>query len=103
MVKNSSWGEKHVSTFGNRDGYVICHNNNTRELVAVASVIGIPSVPQEEITANAKLIASAPKMLAALIEIAEGKGRYNEDRLTHAENIIEDMVYLAKEAIKFCV
>lgn len=49
---------------------------------------------------NAKLIAAAPTMFEALCEIAEGKGRYDEDRLRHAANCIEDMVALAKEAIK---
>lgn len=32
-------------------------------------------------------------------EISEGKGRYNEDRLIHAANTIEDMIQLAKDAI----
>jgi hypothetical protein len=54
----------------------------------------------EEAAANAKLIAAAPTMFEALCEIAEGKGRYDEDRLRHAANCIEDMVALAKEAIK---
>jgi len=49
------------------------------------------------------LITAAPDMLAALIEISEGRGRYNEDRLIHAENTIEDMKQLAKEAIKLAI
>jgi len=53
----------------------------------------------EENKANAKLIASAPKLLEALIEISEAKGRYHPDRLIHASNTIEDMVQLAKDAI----
>lgn len=36
---------------------------------------------------------------AALEEIAEGKGRYSTDPLTHAENTIEDMSALAVEAL----
>ena len=58
---------------------------------------------KEQIEADMKLIASAPKMLAALIEISEGKDRYNVDKLTHASNTIEDMVQLAKEAINEAV
>ena len=54
---------------------------------------------RDQIEADMKLIASAPKLLAALIEISEGKGRYNEDKLIHASNTIEDMIQLAKEAI----
>ena len=49
--------------------------------------------------ANANLIASAPDLYEALKEILEGKGRYSMNRLTHAENTIEDMKELAKQAI----
>ncbi|MFA6974280.1 MAG: hypothetical protein WC238_06160 [Parcubacteria group bacterium] len=35
----------------------------------------------------------------ALSEISEGKGRYNEDRLIHASNTIEDMIEIAKTAL----
>ena len=55
---------------------------------------------KSEIEANMKLIAAAPEMLGALMEISEGKGRYNENKLIHASNTIEDMVQLAKEAVK---
>lgn len=54
---------------------------------------------REQIEANMKLIAAAPQMLTTLIEISEGKGRYNEDKLIHASNAIEDMIQLAKKAI----
>ena len=37
-------------------------------------------------------------LLEALEKIAEGKGRFSMDRLTHAENTIEDMKELAKSA-----
>ena len=49
---------------------------------------------------NAKLIAAAPDLLEALIEITEAKGTYSLDRLEHASNTIRDMVLLAEEAIK---
>ena len=58
---------------------------------------------RKQIEADMKLIAAAPKMLAALIEISEGKGRYNEDKLIHASNTIEDLIQLAKEAINEAV
>jgi hypothetical protein len=38
--------------------------------------------------------------LTALLEISEGKGRYDMDRLKHASNTIEDMKDLADKAIK---
>lgn len=38
-------------------------------------------------------------MLEALKEIAEGRGPYNIDPLKHADNCIQSMVQLAKEAI----
>lgn len=66
-VKNGSWGENHVSKFGNRAGYLVCHNNRHGELVALCSVIGQPFVNQTEIDANARLIELAPEM-AELIE-----------------------------------
>lgn len=55
----------------------------------------------EEMDANAKLMAAAPTMLEALKEIAEGKGRYDTDKLKHAGNTIEDMIKLATDAIAF--
>ena len=36
----------------------------------------------------------------ALRQISYGEGRYNSDQLTHAENTIEDMIALAKEALE---
>jgi hypothetical protein len=39
------------------------------------------------------------KLLAALREIAQAEGRYSMDRLTHAENTVEDMQKLAVGAI----
>ena len=39
-------------------------------------------------------------LIQSLQEIAECKGRYNQDRLIHACNTIEDMAALAKEAIE---
>lgn len=51
--------------------------------------------------ANAKLMASAPKMLEALIEIAKGKGRYSMDKMEHASNTIQDMIQIANDAVCF--
>ena len=57
----------------------------------------------EQIEADMKLMAASKKMLEALIEITEGKGRYSTDRLTHANNTIEDMIQLAKDAIAIAI
>jgi len=40
------------------------------------------------------------QLLEILTEISEGKGAYNEDRLIHASNTIEDMKRLALDGIK---
>ncbi|MHA8064905.1 hypothetical protein [Aquirufa aurantiipilula] len=80
VVKNQSWSEKHVSVFGNRAGYVICHRNRNRELVAVASVIGMPFVEQKEIDANANLIAAAPDLYEALIALKNWVGKLDDWR-----------------------
>lgn len=49
--------------------------------------------------ANARLIAAAPALLAALEEIAKGEGPYSRDPLTHAANTVEAMEAIAKAAI----
>lgn len=41
-----------------------------------------------------------PTIKGILIEISEGKGAYNEDKLIHASNTIEEMKQLALEGIK---
>ena len=43
---------------------------------------------------------NTPDLLEALEEIAEGRGRYSMDHMTHAMNTIEDMKQLATEAIR---
>ena len=60
---------------------------------------GSVALDKDIISANAKLIASAPSMLETLKQITEGKGRYSMDHLEHASNTIEDMKQLAKDAI----
>lgn len=49
---------------------------------------------------DARLMDAARPMYEALKEIAEGKGRYDTNRLKHAENTIEDMIKIAKDAIE---
>lgn len=49
--------------------------------------------------ANAELIAAAPDLLAALKEIAQGRGRFSNDQLEFASNTIESMKAIANAAI----
>jgi len=49
-----------------------------------------PSTPTAQVNAE---------MLAALREIAEGRGRYSLDQFEHARNTIEDMKEIARVAI----
>ena len=52
------------------------------------------------ITETTRLMVEAVKLMRqALKEIAEGKGAYSLDHLTHAENTIRDMKELATEAL----
>ena len=46
-----------------------------------------------------KLDEAKYDMYEALQEIAEGKGRYSMDKLTHAENTIDAMKELATKAL----
>jgi len=46
-----------------------------------------------------RLATDGGVMQDALKEIAEGKGAYSEDQLTHAANTIRDMVGLANDAL----
>ncbi len=59
----------------------------------------IASVFPRDRTANANLIAAAPVLYEALVQIAKGEGRFSRDPLTHASNTIEDMKLLAKSAL----
>lgn len=59
---------------------------------------GVPTREQAE--ANARLIASAPDLLAALEEIAKGEGAFSLDPLTHAGNTIDNMKEIARAAIE---
>lgn len=85
------------------DGNVVYSSEGVKVATAnfATSQQPIPTVMSaEESHANAKLIAAAPAMLAALIEISEGNGVFNRDRLIHASNTIDNMKELALEAIK---
>lgn len=66
-LPNNSWGEYHKLNFGEREGFVVCHTERGQS-AAIASVIGMPFRSQQEIDANAKLIAAAPDMLNSLLE-----------------------------------
>jgi len=48
---------------------------------------------------NKRLSSEGAIMRKALVEIAEGRGRYSMDPLEHAGNTIEDMKGLAGDAL----
>ena len=54
----------------------------------------------QEIRANAALVAAAPEMFEALIEISKGEGAYDVSPIEHAGNCIESMKAIALEAIQ---
>lgn len=75
-------------------------------IVALCPFIETNDDSKREAALTASFIASAPRlkaehaeMLAALKEIAEGKGRYDQDAHQHAINCIEDMIEIAKNII----
>ena len=47
----------------------------------------------------ASLMCCAPEFLEALKEIAKGEGAFSLDRLTHANNTVENMKEIAQNAI----
>ena len=69
-----------------------------------ADLLDADSVGEERAEANAlhiiKCVNMRDVLLGGLKEIAEGKGRYDTDRLKHAGNTIEDMIEKANILIK---
>ena len=63
-------------------------------------IIGITNHLLEEEEANAKLMASAPELLKALKDVLKGEGAYDMEPIRHANNTIESMKSIAKEAIE---
>ena len=39
-------------------------------------------------------------LLMKMVEISKGEGRYSRDRLEHCEHCVEDMIAIAKGAVK---
>ena len=72
------------------DGYPIAYMDMTR-------TGGSPRAVDE---ANARLTIAAPALLAALIKIEDGRGRFSRDPRTHCENPVDDMRTLARVAIE---
>jgi hypothetical protein len=76
------------------------NTENLKMLITVGmESMNIPQIV-DAYTEAANLIQRCEKYEAALIEISKGEGRYDEDRLQHASNTIQDMIALAKEALK---
>jgi len=53
-----------------------------------------------ETIANARLIAKAPEMHAALVRISKGEGAFNLDPLKHAGNVIEEHKDIARALLR---
>ena len=93
------WRALDFDTSPNGLGSVVASMGRTLADVHWAAVaIGV-AVRDEDLPANARLIAAAPDLLAALEEIAKGEGAFSRDPLTHAENTIEAMQSIARAAI----
>jgi hypothetical protein len=75
-------------------------DGNSRVIIGDDRRLAVVHVSDEETDANARLIAAAPLMLAALDEISLGAGPFNQDPMRHAENTIENMKELARNAIR---
>ena len=87
-------GEKYIICDICSDGYDEDEQNANANIIIDAF-----NTTNESGLTPSQLHKQNQELLEALKEIAEAKGRYPEDRMTHAENTISDMVYLARQAI----
>jgi hypothetical protein len=93
-IKNHSWSPMHKEWFGDNSGYVICHRNENRELVAVASVIGKPFGKQPETDANAIVIKWSPVLLDIVHRLSLSDCEKQEDikdLIVYAQGVIKNM------------
>ena len=82
----------------------IARRSNCYEIIGpdnegIADTGNWPEENMLENEGNARLIASAPEMLEALEEIAQGRGGFSKDNYEFAKNVIENMKALAEAAI----
>lgn len=85
-ITNGKWEVK-----GNK---VLCLGRGTIAICPSPSTEGTM-----EFINNVKFISFAPKMAETLKEIAEGKGRFSLDPMTHCSNTVEDMKKLATDLL----
>lgn len=74
--------------------------NETDYLSKIVAVSALKEIVENQRTLIAYWKGEAARLKEALREIAKGEGAFSTDRLTHAQNCIENMIDIATDALK---
>lgn len=100
LAKDKAFGIFYMTPHSGNVNFTVNDEGQLSAMLCYEEWVQFPSTDWEAMQmANARLIAAAPMMLDALLEIAKGEGAYNCDRVIHAENTVAAMVALARAAI----